>query len=641
MPSPLLGPLAAAWSPVTPERVAGLLRPADDCLPVPAADRRQVWDGDHGLLDRATVHDLQRRAGAERGTWWPQPLLRSYARCFRDGDREEYEALIAERQWRLSRATVLAAVTQEQSWLDEVADGVLLLCEQSTWCWPAHEELPRRLGQVLPSPDEPFLDLGAGEVVGQLAWVDQVLGAMLDERAPGLRARIRREARTRVIEPFLQRRDWHWLGLDGDAHNWNPWIHGNVIVAALRLVDDPAQRARTIALAVEGLDRYLAVLPDDGAIDEGYGYWWNGACRALEALDLLHHATDGALDAFAIPPLRATVAFPHRMHLGGDWYLNVSDNPARQPEQPPWHSLYRAALRVGDDDARRHAAAHRRPGEPVADERQGLGRLLRALTDRDWLDASCARSPLPREVWLPSTQVLLARCEPGTARGLTLAIKGGHNGENHNHNDVGSVVVAVNGVPVLVDAGRPTYTAQTFGPDRYAIWTMRSSWHNVPEIRGTAQATGAAFAARAVTVDLADDTAALRLDLAGAYPRPDVRHWWRTARLDRRHDRVTIVDEWSFTDPRPADGGCAPTCLHLLLAGEVELADGRITITAPQAAGTVILSWSAAAAQVQAEVRILDDPWLTRVWGDHLTRLTISPGDLPNGTLTLTAEVGR
>ena len=52
----------------------------------------------------------------------------------------------------------------------------------------------------------------------------------------------------------------------------------------------------------------FAVLPEDGAIDEGYAYWWNGACRALEALDVLRHATGGALDASAVPALAPTGA---------------------------------------------------------------------------------------------------------------------------------------------------------------------------------------------------------------------------------------------------------------------------------------------------------------------------------------------
>ena len=208
--------------------------------------------------------------------------------------------------------------------------------------------------------DAPYLDLGAGEVVGQLAWLDHLLGDGLERRYPGVRARIRREARVRVIEPFVRRRDWHWLGLDGDVHNWNPWIHGNVLVAALALMeaDDPA-RSEVIALVIEGIDRYVAVLPQDGAIDEGYAYWWNGACRALEALDILSHATGDRLDAFDVPALRATVAFPHRMHLGGPWYLNLADGPARPPAAQPWHALHRAARRVGDADAEAHAAAHR------------------------------------------------------------------------------------------------------------------------------------------------------------------------------------------------------------------------------------------------------------------------------------------
>lgn len=178
--------------------------------------------------------------------------------------------------------------------LAEVLDGVWLICEQTSWCWPAHDDAFRERGSVLPTVTAPYLDLGAGEAVALLTWVDQLLGARLEARYPGIRSRIRHEARVRVFQPFTERRDWHWLGLDGDVHNWNPWIHGNVITAALRLLDDPTEadeRARIVALAIEGIDRYVSVLPADGAIDEGYAYWWNGACRALEALDIVRHAT--------------------------------------------------------------------------------------------------------------------------------------------------------------------------------------------------------------------------------------------------------------------------------------------------------------------------------------------------------------
>jgi hypothetical protein len=488
---------------------------------------------------------------------------------------------------------------------------------------------------VLPTVTDPYLDLGAGEVAGQLAWLDHLLGAQLDDRVPGLRTRLRYEVQRRVFTPFTARRDWHWLGLDGDVHNWNPWIHGNVLVAALRLVSDAQRRAALVDLVIEGLDRYVAALPADGAVDEGYSYWWNGACRALEALDVLRHASGGALDSGGVVALRATVGFPHRVHLGGDWYLNHADGSARPGGYHPWHALHRAARSVGDRDALAHAAAHRRPDRPLAEPESGLGRLLRALTDPHWRAAAPDPSPLPATVWFPSTQVLLARTTAGSPTGLTLAVKGGHNGEHHNHNDVGSVVVALAGVPVLVDPGRPTYTAQTFGPHRYRIWTMASDWHSVPQIRGSAQEAGSGYAARDVTVAHDGAGAQLRLDLAGAYPRTDVRHWWRTARLDRDTGTVTVSDSWNLD----AATDSAPTRVQFVVAGQVRPAADRIEVDALDDAGTVVLTWQPADVAGAVTVRELTDPMLTEAWGDRLTRLefdvTAAGGA---GTFVLTVE---
>ncbi|MDG4797093.1 heparinase II/III family protein [Micromonospora sp. WMMD1082] len=636
------GPLAAAWLGASGPALARVLAPPEASLPVPPASERAVWAHPHP----ATLRHLRARAERDLGTAWPTPLASQYARYFRDGDRDAYEQRVFARQARLTRAAVLAAATLDGTWLDEVVDGVTLLCEQSSWCWPAHDDTRSVHGAVLPTVTDPYLDLGAGEVAAQLAWIDHLLGGPLDTHAPGLRARIRHEVDGRVLRPFAARRDWHWLGLDGDVHNWSAWIHGNVLVAGLRLLDDlddRPRRAALVELVVEGLDRYVASLPADGAIDEGYGYWWNGACRAHEALDLLAQATGGALDGVPGEALCHTVAFPHRMHLGGDWYLNHADGSARPAtDTQPWHALHRAARRVGDRDAQAHAAAHRRPDAPVANEEQGLGRLLRALTDPEWTAtgpewtaAGPAAPPLPRDVWFPSTQVLLARRAAGSPAGLTLAVKGGHNGEHHNHNDVGSVVVALDGVPVLVDAGRPTYTARTFGRDRYAIWTMRSDWHNVPHVRDTAQAPGRGYAARHVVATVDDAVAELSLDIADAYPRTDLRSWRRTARFERHRGRIVITDAWQL-DP---DAAPASTRLHLLVAGDVQLGPGRATIAALDGAGHLAVSWRPASAPGSSTARVLDDPMLAAVWGERLTRIAIDVTALgPTGALVLTVE---
>lgn len=620
----------------------------DAALPVPAAS---TWLP--GLPDAITLTDMASRVDAERATPWPQPRASDAARYHGDGDRLSWETPAFARQERLTRTAVAATV--DPTLLADVVDGIILLCEQSSWCWPAHDDTLTKHGAVLATVTDPYLDLGAGEVVGQLAWIDQLLGDQLEAHYPGVRERIRHEARVRVFEPFERRRDWHWLGLDGDAHNWNPWIHGNVLVAALRLLDDPSdadRRARILSLVIEGLDRYVAVLPEDGAIDEGYAYWWNGACRLLEALDLLTFATGGAFDPVPrIPALRETAAFPHRMHLGDGWFVNAADGQAKPSADQPWHSLHRAAVRAGDTVAQRFAASHRRPEEAATVETEGLGRVLRGLTDATWLHASASAPPAPAATWLASTQMLVAREHENSTAGLALAVKGGHNNEHHNHNDVGSFLVASDGVPVIVDAGRPSYDARTFSDRRYELWPMQSEWHNVPFVAGRGQPTGREYEAQIVAVQT-EGAPSLELELAGAYDVADLETWRREVQLDRERREVRIHDAWHWVRgggiPDADDESAAHRAnfgdktahsvqLRLLLAGDVTEVPGGLVVTPVSNAPRIHVTWDASAPATLTPIE-LDDPMLADVWGPRLVRLDLDVADRSTMTITVRQE---
>ncbi len=640
-------PLQAAWG--GSAGAAGLMSMLNGAkrrlLVRPASDPQ--WSG----VAPAALGRFAGEADRSRSMPWPQPLVSHYARYFRDGNRTAYEDLVAARQQRLTRAVVMAALpapalaqvcaSTASEWLDEVIDGAYLLCEQSSWSWAAHDDVYARAGEVVPDPSRPYLDLGAGEVAAQLAWLDHVLAGQLDQRAPGLRKRLRHETLDRVIRPFLDRHDWHWLGLDGDVHNWNPWIHSNLITAALLLVDEPELQAQTISRCIEGLDRFLAVIPPDGAIDEGFAYWWNGAGRALEGLALLEQATGGELNV-DLPMLRELVAFPHRMHLGHQWYLNVADGPARAADNLPWDMLQRWALRLGDSEAAAHAGAL---ASNAPDDRAGLGRVLHVLLAPDSGAPDVQPEPPLRAFsYHPSVQIMVARQTAGTVQGLTLAAKGGHNGEHHNHRDVGSVVVAVDGVPLLVDAGQPTYTAKTFGPDRYEIRAMQSSWHCVPAPLGLEQGTGPEFDATVLRQPTADDPV-LSLALGCAYGMDRADRWVRTSSLDREPGMVVIDDSWTLPPDAESAGGSADTDITYLLAGTVEL-EGESTATIfpdgiPDSSGRgVRLRWKPAAAVVLIDEWPLEDPLLNQVWGERLTRLRFRmPAESrAHGTFTLTVE---
>ncbi|MFE7467245.1 heparinase II/III family protein [Streptomyces sp. NPDC057499] len=607
---------------------------------VPDIDCREVWDA----IPVAARERVLTEAGAELGRPEPRLSAGAWARAFRDGDRGAYEDAAWALQERVSLLALAAVLADEPAgaagapgacpFLDAAIDGLVAFAEASTWCWAPHDRFAAERGELVPDPDDPFLDLGAAEVASLLAWADHALGPRLDRRMPGLRRRLRREVEHRVLRPFERRRDWRWIGAEGGANNWNPWIHGAVLAAALLLCEDDARRARLVRLVVAGLDHYVVTLPDDGGIDEGIAYWWVGACRLLEILDLLAGVGGPALDARRLPVLGELLKYPQRMHLGDDWYVNVGDAPARLSAGQPWQIPFRWGLRLGQPGTAAHALAGARRQHDPAPPRAGLGRALTALADERWCRAVVADPPGPAaegpatppapsapwltaHTWLPRLQILLARERASSTKGLAVAVKAGHNGEHHNHLDVGTYWVAADGRPLVVDVGRPTYTARTFGPDRYDEWPFRSDWHNVPE-PGAPQRPGPDHRARDVRVELGPDAAGMTAEISGAYPSGTLTRWHRTVRLLRADGeadaRVSVEDRW--------EGAGAGVALHHVLAGQVTYGDGWATVTAPGGSG-LMMRWDPRAADVDVVRRELDDPVLKRSWGDHLSRLTL------------------
>ncbi|GAB3921100.1 heparinase II/III family protein [Kribbella albertanoniae] len=586
--------LASRWAALSPAIRQAAVDSARDRVGVPDLLDRSLWESRPALAVLA-------QAAEDRGQPWPRLLLSDYARYWRDGVRTAYENPAGELRRRTSTAVLAAVLTADERYVDEAADGLLLLCEQTTWCWAAHESFATARGEVV--ADSPYLDLGAAETVEILAWADLVLGPALDDRVPGLRRRLREEADRRVLRPFLEDRRWHWLGLDGHLHNWNPWIHGHVLVAALFLETDVVRRMQVVDLVVDGLDRYLGALPADGGCDEGFAYWWNGPARLASALEVLDRITLGALDPWTVEPMPELARYPQRMALGDGWYVNVGDGSARPSPDQPWDVLHRWGRRTGDREVMAQAAAHRDQSTAAV---VGLGRALVALVDDDWLQAAVVPLPLPRSSWLPDVQLLVARQSGGSAEGWALAVKGGHNDENHNHNDVGSFIAALDAVPVLMDLGQPTYTAISFSDRRYEQWVVRSEWHNVPVVDGREQEAGSQWRAADFAVRGSSEAS---LDLSTAYPGGKLR---RTVTLDRRAAAIRVVDTGTSFEE------------HFVIAGHpVAHEPGRLVVET--LGGSVAeLHWDSALGTGQLEKRVVDDAMLLRVWGPAVHRLIIA-----------------
>lgn len=236
--------------------------------PVPAASDRAAWS----FVDDSTKRAVVDRAEAlSAGEWSVLPAAQWLA-FIRTGNRSEYETRYFARRHRISAALQAACVTGEPRWIDDVLDGVWLVCEETSWSVPAHDRFAHS-GGGLPDPARPFVDLFAAETAALMAWVHEVLGEELAARAPESMHRLRDEVRARVLVPF-RTTDWHWSGRVAgySVNNWNPWIHSNVLACSL-LLDDEDDRRTTVQRVLEGLDVFLDSYSEDGGCDEGQSYW--------------------------------------------------------------------------------------------------------------------------------------------------------------------------------------------------------------------------------------------------------------------------------------------------------------------------------------------------------------------------------
>ena len=304
----------------------------------------------------------------------------------------------------------------------------------------------------------------------------------------------------------MNRDDFWWMGMiRKDVCNWTPWILSNVIDTLLLLERDIRRRSEGVTRALRMLDSYLAVLPADGGCDEGAGYFNMAGAALFDALESVYQATGGRVSFYDEPMIRRIAAFPMHAHIAGEYFVNFADCDAKPKLDGQRIALFGRRTRQPDLERFGLWLEGQRTSVRPVDTPQ-MSRVLQSLF------AKPERAEEPKgEAFaaLPSLQVFAWR-----KGGLYAAIKGGHNGESHNHNDIGSFIVYADGEPEIVDVGNCVYTAQTFGPRRYELMNTRSKNHNVPLVGETEQTSGRERRARDV---FADENGA-RMELAGAYP---------------------------------------------------------------------------------------------------------------------------
>jgi hypothetical protein len=231
------------------------------------------------------------------------------------------------------------------------------------------------------------------------------------------------------------------------------------------------------------------------------------------------------------------------------------------------------------------------------------------------------RKHVPLFTWYPETEF----CYMLNEDGWFVAAKGGHNNESHNHNDIGTFTLYVNGIPMFVDAGVGTYTKKTFSKDRYTIWSMCSDWHNLPVINGITQKNGQKFRSASVKAVNGKSTKTFALDIGGAYPEDSgCQSWVRDYKLTSKV--LTLTDTYALKERKGADienfmvqgvvymtGETTPAG-YIVRKGEVVVGNDDIYMSLAYPAGLT----------PSVEVKELDDTRFTKVWGDKLRKISFT-----------------
>ena len=511
------------------------------------------------------------------------------------GNRVNYEAICFEKRRQMAAIVMAEIMEGKGRFMGDIIDGMGSFCEETWWGIPAHYP------KAIPLSEWQEVDLFNAETASLIVWTRYMLEKQFDAFSPDLCQRIDREIERRILQPAVER-DYWWKTA---GMNWNPWICSNWLACILICEKDEARKATAIAQIKNATQAFIDAYPEDGGCDEGPGYWDRAAASMFEIMRLLDF---GTVD----PKVQRMASYAYKTYIGNDYCVCFADAHENKAVQQV-NIVYPFGLWLNDQTMREFGAyLGRQKGvltNPAAlYDKSGnfptLGRELFFLRHiRDFI-AEQPCEPLLKDVWLPDLQIMTTR------RGnLYVAMKGGNNGESHNHNDVGSFIVygsQESGVrskeqlsPLFIDPAVGEYTAKTFSDDRYSIWTMQSQYHNLPQINGIDQKDGKEYAAKVVS----HKDGQLTLDIAGAYPvEAAVKSWKRTVLAMK--SGISMTEDYELIEYRQ------PTCLMLMTLDPEALQ--RIHFDANQLSATI------------EDISDKLDPLLQHMWGQKMYRIILT-----------------
>lgn len=482
-------------------------------------------------------HDLDKQIRVAEGYLKTEiePFSRElFLQFSQTGNRSNWQGQNGRRVRRMQVLACAECVENKGRFLPALEAAIRSICSDPTWLLSACDpNLVNLKGEAID------IDLGAAMMAWRMATIYRVLGEKL---SPEVRGLIESELRRRIFTPYramvegTERANWWLTG----ENNWNAVCIGGVTGAALGVVESPEERAWFVAAAEKYIDYFLRGFTPDGYCTEGLGYWNYGYGHFIMLTEAVYLATEGRVDFLQLPGAALPGEFAARFEIVNGKYPAFADCP---PEPQPgadfmFYLNRRLGLGLPEWDASRISV------NPNGFYQAMMFAFPNSATEAP--DAEPRKNFPGKRTYFDHVGILLAR-GPET---FGAALKGGSNGEVHNHNDVGTFMVVSGRAVPLTDPGSETYTQRTFSSRRYESDVLNSFGHAVPRIAGQLQRTGAEAKARVVRTDFTDTVDTFTIDIASAYDVPELSKLERTFVYSRQgKGSLEVIDEVALHSP--------------------------------------------------------------------------------------------
>ena len=450
-------------------------------------------------------------------------------------------------QWMKQDKLEVLGECSKEAVLRKLEEILYNICTEECWALPAH---------VNPSDQNwrNTIDLFAAETAQTLSDIVAVLEEDLSSQCVNL---VRENVQNRVLQPFFES-EQNTFGWETCDNNWNAVCNGNIGSAYLHsLMDDEEPNPQYLERISMNLLHYIRGFAEDGTCMEGLGYYFYGMTYWVNFAMELKQRTRGGYDLLKGEWGSFKAGEEDKRSHIANWWANCffasgrtvsfSDGDSNEKYRmglacalaehfsSVWLPDRKLAMTLEEDFCYRYL--------PFKMDLFSTLRYLKMLQQMNNVDAFSQKNEVnirkSRVTKLQNAQWCIGEASLNT---VGFACKGGHNGEAHNHNDVGSFLYVSGKDLFLTDLGAGEYTKEYFGEGRYEILCNRSLGHNVPLIAGKEQLTGEVYGCKSFEIIENEAEVQISMDVTSAYDVNPLSAFTREIVFDREKGILTVGD---------------------------------------------------------------------------------------------------